>query len=125
MSRSRTSTPPSSTAPAVASNSRGISWSSVVLPAPVLPTIAVVWPGAGGEGDVGQHRVFGARVVEADVAELDLGRVDRPLRPGGRAARTVDSVSSTSWMRPADTDARGIIEIMKVAITTDIRIWMR
>ena len=31
----------------------------------------------------------------------------------------------TSWIRPADTDARGIIEIMNVAITTDIRIWIR
>ena len=29
-------------------------------------------PGSGGEGDVGQHRVVGTRVVEADAAELDL-----------------------------------------------------
>ena len=44
-SSSRTSTPSTSTSPPVASNSRGISESSVVLPAPVLPMIAVVWPG--------------------------------------------------------------------------------
>ncbi len=38
---------------------------------------------------------------------------------------TVDSVSRTSWMRPADTDARGIIVAMKVAIMTAMRIWTR
>ena len=35
------------------------------------------------------------------------------------------SVSSTAWMRPAETVARGIIIDMKVAIITDIRIWIR
>ena len=40
-------------------------------------------------------------------------------------AWTDDSVSSTSWMRPAETVARGIIIAMKVAIITDMRIWMR
>jgi hypothetical protein len=34
-------------------------------------------------------------------------------------------VSSTSWMRSAETAALGIIEIMKVAITTDMRICTR
>ncbi len=36
-------------APPVTSNSRGIRETSVVLPAPVLPMIAVVWPGAARE----------------------------------------------------------------------------
>jgi hypothetical protein len=31
-------------------------------------------------------------------------------------------VSRTSWMRTAATDARGIIETMNVAMTTDHRI---
>ena len=41
---SRTSTPSTNTEPDVASNSRGTRWSSVVLPEPVLPMIAVVSP---------------------------------------------------------------------------------
>ena len=41
---SRTSTPSISTAPLVASNSRGTRPMSVVLPAPVLPMIAVMRP---------------------------------------------------------------------------------
>ena len=83
-SRSRTSTPPTSTVPSVLSNSRRMRLTSVVLPAPVLPTIAVVWPARRRERDVGEHRVLGARVVEADVVELERAvladvayRVDR------------------------------------------------
>ena len=44
---------------------------------------------------------------------------------GAAGACTVDSVSRTSWMRPAETVARGIIIDMNVAIMTDMRIWMR
>ena len=42
-----------------------------------------------------------------------------------RAAPREESVSSTSWMRSDDTDARGIIDTMKVAIITDNRICTR
>ena len=38
---------------------------------------------------------------------------------------TVVSVPSTSLMRSAATAARGIITKRKVAIITDMRIWMR
>ena len=38
---------------------------------------------------------------------------------------TVESVSRISCIRPAETAALGIIEIMNVAIITDIRIWIR
>ena len=41
---SRTSAPSTSTVPPVASNRRGTRFNSVVLPAPVLPMIAVVCP---------------------------------------------------------------------------------
>ena len=34
-------------------------------------------------------------------------------------------MSSTSPIRSADTDARGIIIAMKVAIITEMRIWIR
>ena len=43
---SRMSVPSSRMAPPVTSASRGISWSSVVLPAPVAPTSASVSPGS-------------------------------------------------------------------------------
>ena len=45
-SQSRTSTPSTRTDPPVASKSRGISEIRVVLPEPVEPMIAVVWPGS-------------------------------------------------------------------------------
>ena len=45
-SRSCTSTPPTSTVPSVLSNSRRMRLTSVDFPAPVLPTMAVVCPGA-------------------------------------------------------------------------------
>lgn len=40
----RTSTPPTSTTPEVTSNRRGTSETSVVLPEPVAPMIAVIRP---------------------------------------------------------------------------------
>ena len=47
------------------------------------------------------------------------------MTTGSVGGCTEDSVSSTSWMRPAETVARGIIIAMKVAIITDMRIWIR
>ena len=44
---------------------------------------------------------------------------------GSAGGTTLESVSSTSWIRSAHTSARGIIMNMKVAIMTDIRICMR
>ena len=49
----------------------------------------------------------------------------RGIATGAVGGTTVESVSSTSVMRPAETVARGIIIDMKVAIMTDIRICMR
>ena len=46
-------------------------------------------------------------------------------RTGSAGGATDGSVSSTSWIRPPDTAARGTIEMVKVAITTDIRICTR
>ncbi len=87
--------------------------------------IAVVWPGRATKEMSLQHRRLGARVAELDVAQLE---VPLPRQLGHRdraAATTVDSVSSTSWMRSAQTAARGTIMNMKVAIITAIRICMR
>ena len=94
------------------------------MPAPLLPMMAVVVPSLDEEGEVGEHGARRARVVEAGAAELDLGgrRGARPVTP---EASTLVLVSSTSWARRADTAARGIIETMKVAITTDMRICSR
>ena len=44
---------------------------------------------------------------------------------GSAGGTTEESVSSTSWIRAPDTAARGTIEMVKVAITTDIRICTR
>ncbi len=44
---------------------------------------------------------------------------------GSSGGRTEDSVPSTSAIRSALTEARGIIITMKVAIITDIRICIR
>ncbi len=43
----------------------------VDLPLPVLPTMAVVWPGRAWNEMPFQDRYLRARVAEADVAELD------------------------------------------------------
>ncbi len=44
----------------------------------------------------------------------------------GTVGRTTeDSVSSTSWIRSAQTAARGTITTMNVAIITANRIWIR
>ena len=74
--------------PASTSKSRGRSWTSVVLPAPVRPTIATVRPAGMVQVDVVEHRrrVRAARVAEGDAAERDLAaeRLDRRARPAGR-----------------------------------------
>ena len=97
---------------------------SVVLPEPVLPMIAVVWPGSDVKRDVAEHRRLGARVAEADVAAARA--TPGPDVGDGVGEVTTDvSVSSTSWMRSAHTAARGISAAMKVAIITAMRICMR
>ncbi len=49
----------------------------------------------------------------------------RGMATGWVGGTTVEAVSRTSAMRPADTVARGIIIDMNVAIITDMRICMR
>ena len=96
----------------------------MVLPAPVLPMIAVVWPATRLERDVAQHRVVGARVPELDLAELERAAAVE-LGDRVRGGTTDDSELSTSAMRSALTDARGVIIATNVASITDIRINMR
>ena len=87
--------------------------------------MAVVVPGSTVKVMVVQHGLFGARVGEVDVLELDLAG-GRAGRGGGVAGAATDgSVSSTSPMRFAHTAARGIMTNMKVAIMTPMRICMR
>ena len=97
----------------------------MVLPAPVEPDDRGRRAGLGAQRDLAQHRRLGTRVGEGDAAQLDRHRAGRDDDGVGSAAWTEDSVSSTSWMRPAETVARGIIIDMKVAIITDMRIWIR
>ena len=87
--------------------------------------IAVVSPGPGDQVDAAQHRRLGARVAELDAAQLQHAVPAQRGDAARPAARTRDSVSSTSSMRSAQTSARGTIMNMKVAIITDIRICIR
>ena len=120
-SASRTSTPPTSTLPAVASNRRATRLISVVFPEPVLPMTATVWPGTRLEGDVVNHRRLGPGIGEADVPHLEgSGRPE--LRTGLAGGATEGWVSSTSWIRSPLTAARGASTATKVVIMTAIRI---
>ena len=67
----------------------------VDLPLPVLPTIAVVWPGSGTERDRVEDRVLGARVAELDVVELDDAARAPAIAIGSSGSTRVASVSRT------------------------------
>ncbi len=114
-----------STVPSVLSNRRRIRLTSVVLPAPVLPTIAVVWPGAVANETSLSTGCSAPGIVEARRRSNSSAPGVTTSRTGSTGGTTLGSVSSTSWMRSAETEARGIIEITNVAITTDIRICTR
>ena len=79
----------------------------------------------GPEGHALKHRRLGAGVVEVHLVEDDLADPGRMSVTASAGSATEDSVSSTSPMRSADTDALGIIIAMKVAIITEMRIWIR
>ena len=129
-SSSRTSTPSTSTEPSVTSNSRGTSDISVVLPAPVLPMIAVTSPGRA-------WKLMSRRTGTSAPGYRKLAwRNSTPPVPRAPSARssgwtgaaggTTDvSVSRTSATRSAQMAARGTIIAMNVAIMTDIRICTR
>src|SRR5215212_8290846 len=123
-SSARTSTPSTSTQPEVTSNKRVTSPTRVVLPDPVLPMMAVVSPGptlndtwsSTGATAPGYEKETSRNSTVARWATCLIGSV------GGC---TLDSVPSTSTTRSAATVALGIIDIMNVTITTDIRICTR
>ena len=85
---------------------------------------AVVSPGRATRSIALQHRLLGARVAELRAPHLQMP-VPAQLRTGAAGGTTLDSVSSTSSMRSAQTSARGTIMNMKVAIITDITICIR
>ena len=80
--RSRRSTPSSSTQPSVGSQKRAASRATVVLPAPVAPTTASVWPAGISEVEVVQDGAL-------PVAELHA------RRSGPRRAAAGSGVGST------------------------------
>ena len=97
----------------------------MLLPAPVEPMTATVWPGSARKVRSLEHRRVGARVAELDAVEGEraaLGQVDDGL---ARRGTTDVSVWSTSITRSAQTADRGIIIIMKVPIITAITICIR
>lgn len=120
-SASRTSTPCTRTVPPVASNSRGIRLTSVVLPAPVDPMIATVSPGAARKltpSMTGSSAPGYVNDTFSSSTEPGLGIVVT-----GCAGRFSElSTARTSPTRSADTAARGIMIVMNVAIITPPRI---
>ena len=94
----------------------------MVLPAPVLPMTAVVWPGQRRERHALQHRLLGPRVAEADVAELERRDPGGDRHRVARGRRPTAAVSSTSTMRSAHTAARGAMRATNIAIITAMSI---
>jgi hypothetical protein len=113
-----------STEPAVASNSLGTRETRVVLPAPVLPMIAVVRPASARKVML---RSTGSAAPGYWNCTLRISRSARRWTAvtGRVGGTTDDDVSSTSPIRSAHTAARGTMISMKVAIMTDMRICIR
>ena len=107
----------------VASKRRGMRFTSVVLPGTGRADDGGGLAGLRREGDVAEDRMAGARVAEPDVSNSSSPCRTRFVTPsvGGT---TDGSVSSTSPMRSAETDARGRSMNMNVAIITAMRIWI-
>ena len=124
-SSSRTSTPSTSTSPLVASKRRAMSFDQRRLAGAGAADDGGGLPGPGLEGDVARAR----RARRPGSGTRRRGARTEPWsstsRIGVAGGTTDGSVSSTSWMRPADTAERGIIDSMNVAIITDIRICTR
>ena len=97
----------------------------MVLPLPVPPMIAVVWPGSAVRLMSLQHGLLGARIPELHVAQLQPARRAARGQRAGPGAASAGSVSITSMIRSALTSARGTSMNMNVAIMTDIRICAR
>ncbi len=117
--------PSTRTLPSVTSKSRQISDTSVDLPEPVEPTTAVVVPGravsetpcnTGRSAPSCRNVAFSSRISPMSGCG---GTVPAPeVSIAGR-------VESTSVIRSAHTDARGMITRMNVAIRTATRICMK
>ena len=123
-SMSRTSCPSTSTVPPVVSNSRGTRLSSVVLPAPVLPMIAVVSP-ATALNEMSQSTGKSAPGYLNSTSRSSSELRSSSTVTGSAGGTTDDFASSTSTIRSALTEARGVSIATNVASITDIRIWIR
>jgi hypothetical protein len=81
--------------------------------------------GLGAETQAAQHRLLGPGVTEVDISELDANVRPAGIGVGWAGWWTLDSVSSTSLIRPAETAARGIIIDIITPIITLMRICIR
>ncbi len=94
------------------------------MPEPVLPMMASVWPAS-------TRKLRSCSTgCSAPGNANSAWRSSSDTAPGSSVTPSVgfttdDEVLSTSWMRPAHTEARGPIMSTKVLIITAIRIWMR
>ena len=93
------------------------------FPEPVLPMIAVVCPGSAAAR---RHAAQGSpRAVVNSTSRSSTATGPAGSGLGSGSATTLESVSRTSVIRPAETVALGTIIDMKVAIMTAIRICIR
>jgi hypothetical protein len=98
--------------------------SKVVLPAPVLPMIAVTCPGRATK-EMSDKTGASAPGYWKDACRSSTVPRVVVVVTGSRGGTTEDSVSSTSVSRSAHTAARGTRISMKVAIRMDMRICIR
>ena len=97
--------------PAVGSNRRVTSLTTVVLPAPFSPTSASAWPLRDGERHIRQHIAIGQRIAEADALELD--RIDGSAPLFARveiARRQLEKLEQVAHVEQALVDAGHAVE---------------
>ena len=94
---------------------------SVDLPEPVEPTMATVSPRAASNVMSASTAASAPGYVNAAPRNATVPGVGNSVT-GCSGRRSVDSLASTSLMRSADTAARGIMIVMKVAMSTPMRI---
>ena len=109
------------TVPSVASYRRGTRPTKVDLPAPVEPMIAVVVPGMAVNEMCLSTGSSAPGYANVTSSKTTVPRCEK-VRVASAACTTVLSVDSTSLMRSAETEARGISTNRNVAIITDMRI---
>ena len=113
-SSSRRSTPSSSTRPAVGSQNRAASRAIVVLPAPVMPTTAIVCPpGISRSRSVSTGR---SRYAKSTASKLQRGRAGRERGPGCAGGATARRLleHARQLLEPGDRGLEQVVELAEL-----------